>query len=230
MLGHADPSSHLILVSLYGYRMLRDSLGRPVDGGDWFVHHGTDVETRWDADVPHLTPTERFFVRNHTRAPEIDVATWRLLVTGDGVLGDRAYSLADLQSFTSTTVERALECAGNGRRLFEEQQGSHRPGHAVGARRDRRRTLDRRPAVDRAASRGPASRRRAGDAGRTRRAVRRGRRRPRPGAPPAPPRQGAGRHAGRLGDERRAAGRRPRLPGAPRGARLGGHREHQVAR
>ena len=90
-------------VYLYGYNMLRDSLGRPVDGGDWFVHHGTDVESRWEADVPHLTPTDRFFVRNHTSAPEIDVDTWRLLVSGDGVLADRAYSLADLQAFTSTT-------------------------------------------------------------------------------------------------------------------------------
>jgi len=115
-------------VYLYGYNMLRDSLGRPVDGGDWFVHHGTDVESRWEADVPHLTPTDRFFVRNHTSAPEIDVDTWRLLVSGDGVLADRAYSLADLQAFTSTTYERALECTGNGRRLFADQQGSHRPG------------------------------------------------------------------------------------------------------
>ncbi|MCW2844681.1 MAG: sulfite oxidase [Nocardioides sp.] len=108
--------------------MLRDHRDRPVDGGDWFLHHGTDVETRWDEDVPHLTPNDRFFVRNHTRPPVIDVETWRLLVTGDGVHGEATYSLADLQAFTSTTVERALECTGNGRKLFADQQGATRPG------------------------------------------------------------------------------------------------------
>src|SRR6476469_7677740 len=112
--------------------MLRDSLDRPVDGGDWFEHHGTDhfgdSESRWDGDVPHLTPNDRFFVRNHTPPPAIDAGTWRLLVSGDGVLGDTTYSLAELQARTSTTVERALECTGNGRRLVGEQQGGARPG------------------------------------------------------------------------------------------------------
>jgi DMSO/TMAO reductase YedYZ molybdopterin-dependent catalytic subunit len=112
--------------------MLRDSFDRPVDGGDWFTHHDTagkgDAETRWEADVPRLTPNERFFVRNHTRPPVIDVASWRLLVTGDGVQREATYSLADLQAFTSTTYERAIECTGNGRSLYAAQQGTARPG------------------------------------------------------------------------------------------------------
>ncbi|MCW2796935.1 MAG: sulfite oxidase, partial [Nocardioides sp.] len=95
---------------------------------DWFLHHGTDVETRWDADVPRLTPNDRFYVRNHTTAPEIDATTWRLLVSGDGVVGERVYSLEDLKGFTTTSYERAIECTGNGRRLFGEQQGTPRPG------------------------------------------------------------------------------------------------------
>lgn len=112
--------------------MLRDPSGQPAGSDDWFIQHDTDglgdSETRWDADVPHLTPNDRFFVRNHTRPPEIDVDTWRLLVTGDGVLGDTTYSLDDLKAFTTTTCERALECTGNGRRLFAEQQSEPRPG------------------------------------------------------------------------------------------------------
>ena len=36
--------------------MLRDHTGHPVGDPDWFVHHGTDVETAWDGDVPHLWP------------------------------------------------------------------------------------------------------------------------------------------------------------------------------
>ncbi len=105
-----------------------------------FVHHGTDVETVWEDDVPYLTPNERFFVRNHTSAPAIDARNWRLLVSGDGVIGDTTYSLAELQSFTSRTYDRALECTGNGRSLFGEQQGAPRPGTqwgmgAIGAAR-----------------------------------------------------------------------------------------------
>jgi DMSO/TMAO reductase YedYZ molybdopterin-dependent catalytic subunit len=108
--------------------MLRDDQDRVVGQEDWFLHHGTDVETRWDADVPRLTPNDRFYVRNHTNAPEIDATTWRLLVSGDGVVTERIYSLDDLRSFTSTSYERAVECTGNGRRLFGEQQGTPRPG------------------------------------------------------------------------------------------------------
>lgn len=106
--------------------MLRDTSGRPVEAG--FLHHGTDIETVWEDDVPYLTPNERFYVRNHTEPPVIDERSWRLLVTGDGVLGDATYSLADLKSFTTRTFDRAIECTGNGRRLFDEQQGTPRPG------------------------------------------------------------------------------------------------------
>jgi hypothetical protein len=64
--------------------MLRDRHGRPE--GDHFVHHGTDLETVWEGPVPHLTPNDRFFVRNHTEPAVVDATAWRLLVTGDGVL------------------------------------------------------------------------------------------------------------------------------------------------
>ncbi|WP_432476778.1 sulfite oxidase [Nocardioides sp. GXQ0305] len=110
--------------------MLRDREGRPV--GDWFDLHahetGADVETRWDGPVPCVTPTERFFVRNHTTAPEIDPGAWRLLISGDGVQRETVWSLADLRRLTSVTLEVALECTGNGRRFFGDQQGTPRPG------------------------------------------------------------------------------------------------------
>jgi DMSO/TMAO reductase YedYZ molybdopterin-dependent catalytic subunit len=95
---------------------------------DGFIIHGTDVETVWDEDVPRLTPNDRFYVRNHTTSPVIDGGAWRLLVSGDGVLGDRVYSLADLKELTTASYDRAVECTGNGRRLFAEQQGTPRPG------------------------------------------------------------------------------------------------------
>jgi DMSO/TMAO reductase YedYZ molybdopterin-dependent catalytic subunit len=92
------------------------------------VQHDTDRETVWEADVPRLTPNDRFYVRNHTTAPVIDARSWRLLVSGDGVLGERVYTLADLQRFPTESYERAIECTGNGRVLFAEQQGTPRPG------------------------------------------------------------------------------------------------------
>jgi DMSO/TMAO reductase YedYZ molybdopterin-dependent catalytic subunit len=106
--------------------MLRDQAGRPI--GDHFVHHGTDVETRWRETPPLVTSNDRFFVRNHTEPPEIDARAWRLLVTGDGVVRETTYTLAELERFTQHEYTRAIECTGNGRRLFGEQQGTPRPG------------------------------------------------------------------------------------------------------
>ena len=38
---------------------------------EWFVVHGTNAEMRWEAArrLGHLIPSERFFVRDHTRTP-----------------------------------------------------------------------------------------------------------------------------------------------------------------
>jgi DMSO/TMAO reductase YedYZ molybdopterin-dependent catalytic subunit len=96
--------------------------------GDWFVEHGTDVETAWSGAVPYRTPTERFFVRNHTESPEIDPTTWRLLVTGDGITRETTWSLPQLEALTSVTRDYALECTGNARREYAAQQGTPRPG------------------------------------------------------------------------------------------------------
>lgn len=111
--------------------MLRDRDGGPVDPtGRWFIHHGLDVEMDWDGGdpLPFHTPNDRFFVRNHSVAPAIDAELWRLTVHGDGVVRDRTYSLAELEALGTTTYDRALECTGNGRRLFDTQQGTRLPG------------------------------------------------------------------------------------------------------
>lgn len=110
--------------------MLRDATGKPVDEGDWFIDLHPNLEMNWAADegLPRHTPTERFFVRNHTSAPDLNADTWRLRVTGDGVQAPREYSLADLQALGETSYDRVLECTGNGRRYFGEMQGTPRPG------------------------------------------------------------------------------------------------------
>lgn len=93
------------------------------------VDHGTSREMRWESmrGVGYLTPTDRFFVRNHTRAPDVDVSRWRLQVSGSGVRRPLSLSYDDVLALPDVTVTRALECAGNGRRFYGGQ-GREAPG------------------------------------------------------------------------------------------------------
>jgi DMSO/TMAO reductase YedYZ molybdopterin-dependent catalytic subunit len=65
-----------------------------------------------------VMPTARFYVRNHFPIPSLDSATFRLSVTG---LVDRPLSLSlrELQNMRSQAEVVTLECAGNGRTLFD---------------------------------------------------------------------------------------------------------------
>ncbi len=100
-----------------------------------FIDYGTNAETRWESVDPHryLTPQSRLFVRNHTRTPQVDAASYRLRVHGDG-LDDAAgvrLSLADLQRrFRTVEVTSVHECTGNGRSFFDTQQGTKAAGTA----------------------------------------------------------------------------------------------------
>lgn len=84
---------------------------------------GLDFETRLDRLPGHLTPTDRFFVRNHAPTPRIDVAGWRLSIVGCGVREPVTYTYADLWKFPLVSVVRTLECAGNRRKHFAESCG-----------------------------------------------------------------------------------------------------------
>lgn len=77
--------------------------------------------------APHLlndnvTPIERHFVRNNSgvpqRAIDKDLNGWKLVIDGE-VHKELYLSMDDLQSFQQVTYEVVLECAGNGRSLFE---------------------------------------------------------------------------------------------------------------
>jgi DMSO/TMAO reductase YedYZ molybdopterin-dependent catalytic subunit len=63
-------------------------------------------------------PTEQFYLRNHFPIPQLDAATFRLVVKG---LVERPVSLAlsELAAISSRTLVATLECAGNGRTLFQ---------------------------------------------------------------------------------------------------------------
>ncbi len=99
---------------------------------EWFIPLGTNAEMRWDAvaGLGYRIPNERFFVRNHTATPAIDPATWRLNVFGSGLRRPegREFSLRDLRRLPSRSVTAFIECAGNGRRFFADQQGTPAAG------------------------------------------------------------------------------------------------------
>jgi DMSO/TMAO reductase YedYZ molybdopterin-dependent catalytic subunit len=65
-----------------------------------------------------VMPNARFYVRNHFQIPVLDAPAFRLDVAG---LVERPLSLGlrDLQNMRSHTLVVTLECAGNGRTLFD---------------------------------------------------------------------------------------------------------------
>ena len=99
---------------------------------EWFIPLGTNAEMRWEAMAGqgYVTPSERFFVRNHTATPRIDPATWRLRISGSGLRRPEGIelSLDQLRRLPSCTRVVAIECAGNGRSLFASQQGTPASG------------------------------------------------------------------------------------------------------
>ncbi|HEX2316530.1 MAG TPA: sulfite oxidase [Thermomonospora sp.] len=101
-----------------------------------FVAHGTNAETRWEAmrDQGYLTPTDRFFVRNHVATPRIDARTWRLKLWGSGLHGSPTlerpveFGYEDLLAMRAETLTAFVECTGNGRSFFTSQQGQQVSG------------------------------------------------------------------------------------------------------
>ncbi|MEU4790888.1 sulfite oxidase [Micromonospora tulbaghiae] len=100
----------------------------------------TNAEMRWPsmAGQGYVVPVDRFFVRNHTLTPHLDAATWRLRLFGDGLRGAPTrdtpveFDLDELRRLPAEEHAALLECAGNGRRYFAEQQDEPAPGVAWG--------------------------------------------------------------------------------------------------
>ena len=66
----------------------------------------------------YITPVERFFVRSHHYVPAVDPAAWRLEVNGK-VGTPLSLTMDQLKSLPRFELVSVLECAGNGRGLFE---------------------------------------------------------------------------------------------------------------
>jgi DMSO/TMAO reductase YedYZ molybdopterin-dependent catalytic subunit len=96
-----------------------------------FTVYGSNAEMRWEAmrGQGYHTPTDRFFVRDHTRTPLIDARTWRLRIFGAGLHGsptsDRAveFTYEDLLGLPARSISAFIECTGNGRSFYTTQQG-----------------------------------------------------------------------------------------------------------
>jgi sulfane dehydrogenase subunit SoxC len=75
------------------------------------------------------TPTEQFFIRNTYATPRaelderVDPRHWKLRIHGDGIERELTITYDDLLKMPSRTIICTMECAGNGRTMFWEQQG-----------------------------------------------------------------------------------------------------------
>jgi DMSO/TMAO reductase YedYZ molybdopterin-dependent catalytic subunit len=73
-----------------------------------------NLESSFDQLDAFLTPADRFYVRSHFLAPELDLASFRLRI--DGAVGTPlSLSYDELRAMRSETRIATLECAGNGR-------------------------------------------------------------------------------------------------------------------
>ncbi len=89
---------------------------------------GSNYASRLSRLPGYLTPTDRFYIRNHGTTPRIDTAAWRLRIDGTGVRRSVEFSHEQLWAMPQTSVIRAIECAGNGRRFFAEAFGRQAEG------------------------------------------------------------------------------------------------------
>lgn len=80
-----------------------------------------------------MTPVEEFCVRNHYPTPTVaqnenlSPQNWKLKIHGSSVERPVELSYEDLLRMPSKTIVATMECHGNGRTLFWEQGGLHRP-------------------------------------------------------------------------------------------------------
>jgi len=92
----------------------------------WFISHGTSIEMAWEAkatDDSYLMDSGQFFVRNHTATPILNPDEWQVKIDGAGVENPLSLGYEDLLKMPTKTVTRFIECAGNGRALYDKVLG-----------------------------------------------------------------------------------------------------------
>ncbi len=94
-----------------------------------FIQHKTSLETRPEDLDSFITPNELFFVCNMIGTPKVNADNYRLQVKGDAIERPLELSLEEIKNLPSHTIVSYIECAGNGRRLFEEVHGKRPHGN-----------------------------------------------------------------------------------------------------
>ncbi len=77
-----------------------------------------DLEMPLSGFSDYITPIDRFFVRTHVNVPRVNVNEWRLTVDGE-VARPLSLTMEDLKGLPAVELVSVLECAGNGRGLYE---------------------------------------------------------------------------------------------------------------
>lgn len=77
-----------------------------------------DLEMPLDGFSDFLTPVDRFFVRSHHYAPAVELSAWKLEI-GGLVEKPSSWTFEQLQRMPRREITAVLECAGNGRGLYE---------------------------------------------------------------------------------------------------------------
>lgn len=94
------------------------------DTGPFIAHDdGKSLEARLELMPSLITPASHFFVRNNSTSLDVDAASWRLRVEGDGVTHGAIVSLEAIRALPTRTLTAYLECAGNHRAMFDRVQG-----------------------------------------------------------------------------------------------------------
>ncbi len=97
---------------------------------EFFIDFASNKEMRWEVMYGrgYFVPNELFFVRDHSRTPRLEAASWRLRVEGSGVTRPREFTYDEVLAMPSISVTRFVECAGNGRSFFEAAYGKRAQG------------------------------------------------------------------------------------------------------
>ena len=77
-----------------------------------------DYEMPLDGFSSYITPVDRFYVRSHHYTPRVDPAQYRLTVDGE-VEQPLRLTLENIQKHRRAELVSVMECAGNGRALYE---------------------------------------------------------------------------------------------------------------
>jgi DMSO/TMAO reductase YedYZ molybdopterin-dependent catalytic subunit len=79
-----------------------------------------------------ITPNDEFFVRYHLAdIPQVDAATWKLTVGGEGASRELQLGLEELKKLPAFEVTAVCHCAGNLRGLFQPHVPGVQWGHGA---------------------------------------------------------------------------------------------------